>query len=95
MQTVWRQEEEQRLKERTQESDAWWSRYTAYLQSPAWKEKRNAVMRRAGGMCEGCGKNKAAQVHHLTYEHVCEEFLWELRAVCNGCHSRIHNHRTS
>ena len=40
-------------------------------------------------MCEGCGVRRAAQVHHLTYEHVGDELLFELVAVCGQCHDRI------
>lgn len=64
--------------------------YKAYRLTQAWKEKRDAVLRRAGGMCEGCGKKRATEVHHLTYEHIFKEFLWELQAVCRECHERWH-----
>lgn len=53
--------------------------------------KRARVLLRAGRKCEGCGE-EATQVHHLTYEHVFEEFLFELIAVCRGCHERLHDH---
>lgn len=65
--------------------------YETYIRSTAWQIKRNLVMKRAGGICEGCGVNRASQVHHLTYEHLGDEFLWELRAVCRQCHERIHD----
>jgi hypothetical protein len=91
MDEEWRQAEERRSKERADQSRDWWAQYNAYLRSPEWKEKRGHVMRRSGGMCEGCGARRATQVHHLSYEHVCEEFLWELRAVCDVCHDRIHS----
>ena len=35
-------------------------------------------------------KNKATQVHHLTYQHVFAEFAFELVAVCDECHARLH-----
>lgn len=81
---------EQSERERAQRSAEWWANYNSYLRSAAWREKSEAVKRRSGGMCEGCGNNRATQVHHLTYKHVCEEFLWELRAVCDECHERVH-----
>lgn len=68
----------------------WWRQYNEYLLSPEWRSRRERVMRRAGGVCEGCGINQAAQVHHLTYEHVFNEFLWELVAICEPCHKRAH-----
>ena len=64
--------------------------YAAYLRSDAWKERARRVMLRAGGMCEACLAAPAQHVHHLTYEHVGNELMWELRAVCAGCHERIH-----
>lgn len=69
----------------------WWRDYNEYLKSPAWRKKAAIVMDRApAGLCEGCGVNLAVQVHHLSYEHVGNELLWELRAVCFACHQRIH-----
>lgn len=82
---------ERRQAEYQARADAeWWAWYDNYLRSPEWREKRKRVLRRANGECEGCGDNYAVQVHHLTYEHVGDEFLWELRAVCPACHERVH-----
>jgi 5-methylcytosine-specific restriction endonuclease McrA len=64
--------------------------YDGYLNSPAWRAKRRAVMERAGGICEGCLSRPAVHVHHLTYDHVGDELLWELVAVCDHCHARCH-----
>jgi hypothetical protein len=35
-------------------------------------------------------KARRAQVHHLTYAHVGREFLFELVALCEECHERLH-----
>jgi 5-methylcytosine-specific restriction endonuclease McrA len=75
---------ERRSQERRQE-------YEIYLQTDAWQEKRELVFTRANGMCEGCRQAPACQVHHVTYEHVGNEFLWELVAVCRVCHARYHD----
>lgn len=64
--------------------------YESYLRTPEWRAVRQRVLTRSRGMCEGCGERKAAQVHHLTYEHLGNEFLFELVAVCMECHGRIH-----
>ena len=64
--------------------------YAIYLKSPEWGRRRSRVLQRAGGMCEGCLERKATQVHHLTYDHIYNEFLFELVAVCDECHKRIH-----
>jgi hypothetical protein len=74
-------------------NDEWWAKYNAYLRTPAWRARRSLVMQRAGGWCEGCRKQEATQVHHLTYAHVSDEFLWELVAICDDCHIRIHADR--
>jgi hypothetical protein len=66
--------------------------HSPYLQTDAWRDKRAKVMRRANWICEGCGVNKASQVHHLTYDHHGNEFLFELVAICTPCHERIHDH---
>jgi hypothetical protein len=61
-----------------------------YLDSPQWAERRSLVLHRAGGICEGCRSRKASVVHHLTYDHVGNELLFELVALCRGCHDRCH-----
>lgn len=68
--------------------------HNAYLSSPAWQAKRKLVMQRAKEMCEGCGLNKATEVHHLSYRHHMNEFLFELVAVCGECHDRLHTPET-
>lgn len=52
--------------------------------------KRRKIIDRCNGRCEGCGEAPVAQVHHLTYEHVGDEFLFELVGLCNRCHDRMH-----
>lgn len=86
-----RAESERLERARVAQNREWWDWYNAYLRSPVWRERAAMVRRRAGGICEGCGTQPATQVHHLTYKHVGREFLWELRAVCEECHDRIHS----
>jgi 5-methylcytosine-specific restriction endonuclease McrA len=68
--------------------DEW---YQEYLQSPEWREKRERVLNRCNGICEGCGKAIATVVHHITYQNVGNEFLFELLGMCKDCHTRYHN----
>jgi len=70
------------------EFDEW---YIEYLQSPEWLAKRNLVLKRCNGVCEGCGMKQAAVVHHLTYQNVGKEFLFELVGLCRDCHDGIHS----
>ncbi len=69
--------------------------YDDYLRSDTWRRRRAKILQRAGGVCEGCLSNPAEEVHHLTYEHLFEEFAWELRAVCAPCHCRLHQREHS
>lgn len=61
-----------------------------YLVSAEWAERRSLVLHRAGGICEGCRSRKASVVHHLNYDHVGNELLFELVALCRACHDRCH-----
>jgi 5-methylcytosine-specific restriction endonuclease McrA len=65
--------------------------YGDYLRSDHWQDTRRRVLQRANGFCEGCLQRHATQVHHLTYAHIGAEFLWELVAICDICHSRVHD----
>lgn len=71
--------------------DDFWRWYDTYLQTPEWETRRKAVMARARNTCEGCQAADATQVHHLTYERVGNEMLFDLVAVCDDCHAQIHN----
>lgn len=74
-----------------EELDEFWGWYREYLDSPKWQEKRKKVLKRANGTCEGCGDTEATEVHHLTYEHRGDEFLFELVALCKSCHEKVHS----
>ncbi len=67
-----------------------WKIYDAYLETDEWQGKRQKVISRAQGLCEGCQEQPAQHVHHLSYEHIGNEFLFELVALCKACHERIH-----
>lgn len=88
------QRQEAYTQKRDDEKSEWFRRYNEYLKTPAWQERRRKVLARAKGVCEGCGERPPVQVHHKTYEHVGDEFLWELAAVCMPCHERAHKDKT-
>lgn len=73
--------------------DQWWFEYNQYLESPKWQAKRDLVLARDWHQCQakldGC-TNTAEHVHHLSYEHLFNEPLFELVAVCRSCHDQIH-----
>ena len=68
---------------------AWWRWYNQYLESCVWKERRAKVIYRAKGVCEACGEARPTEVHHLTYNHVGSEPLFDLVAVCHECHDQL------
>ncbi len=78
------------LEKQEQDNRQWWIDYGEYLNSIEWQQRRSKVLKRANGICEGCGERSATQVHHLTYKNVRQEFLFELVAVCDPCHKRLH-----
>ncbi len=63
-----------------------------YILTPKWLNKREAVIRRAGHLCEGCGiyLGEKGQVHHKTYQNWKDEFLFELIYLCGNCHTEVH-----
>ena len=62
--------------------------YNEYLDSWIWKDKRDWIIEARGGKCEECGSIKSLNVHHLTYEHVCQEKSNELIVLCKKCHNK-------
>ena len=65
--------------------------YHAYLKTNKWNRIRKKVLARADYTCEGCGeKDLKLQVHHKTYDHVFNEFMFDLLALCEYCHKRVH-----
>lgn len=73
----------------------WRAVYRRYLASADWQSVRQRVLRRAGGICEGCLEAPAREVHHRTYAHVGDELLFELVAICRPCHERLHPSATN
>lgn len=65
--------------------------YNECIKSAEWLNLRQLVLQRDKNICQGCLINKAEEVHHLTYDNLGNEFLFELISVCKKCHDRIHN----
>lgn len=76
--------------ESRRDREEWWAKYRAYLESPDWKRRRQKVLKRDQYTCQGCLTNPAVLVHHLTYEHMGNEFAFELVSMCDACHNRFH-----
>ena len=79
------------LSRRRQERIQRHTEYERYLsESDNWWATREKVMRRDNRWCQACLDADATQVHHRTYEHIFDELMWELVAVCRPCHERLH-----
>lgn len=78
------------IKELNEKSRNWQAEYAAYRRTPVWQNKRALVLKRAGGVCEGCLEAKATVVHHTTYSHMGDELLYQLVALCQACHEKAH-----
>lgn len=67
--------------------------YHDYLASPAWAAKRRALIASLPKKeCFCCGKpfQRGFHCHHVSYAHLGDEFLTDLRLVCGMCHRSIH-----
>ena len=76
--------------------------YAAYLETPAWQQRRNATLQRDNHTCRNCGTKGTARatrttelhVHHLTYKRLGNEHPDDLITLCHSCHAKRHG-RTS
>lgn len=96
----WQQEKFDRFAIRRQQYEAdreqarreWRDRYNAYINSQEWRSRANQRIRMDEGKCQarlkGC-THVAVQVHHLSYDHLGNEPLWELVSVCVECHDQL------
>ena len=91
--TYYQHVSDEATRKREQSSREWFAAYDQYLRTPEWRYKRAAVLRRERGVCQGCG-GVADSVHHLTYERLRAELLFDLVAVCRSCHQRAHPNRS-
>ena len=64
--------------------------YKAYLKSPEWKARREAVLIRDNHECCFCGTKKRLQVHHKRYDDLGNEPLTDLATFCHDCHKSGH-----
>ncbi len=71
-------------------SKADYQKYEKYLLSKKWKDIRIRLFKERGYKCENCGVNHDLQVHHLVYDHLYNERLYELKILCKLCHKEEH-----
>jgi hypothetical protein len=65
-------------------------KYQAYLCSREWAERKEAVKKRCGGICERCHTNPVENIHHVTYIRKYAELLTDLAGWCKDCHAYTH-----
>lgn len=68
-------------------------KYKKYLKSHEWKIKSRTVILNAEKICQRCYKEKATEVHHLTYDNIYNEDIDDLIALCSKCHAIADNER--
>jgi len=94
---MWREQLEREREaaewKRATEDLEWKRQHSEYLKTERWRQKRQKVLERCGGICEGCRSKLAEHVHHLTYQHWRNELLFELVAVCIDCHNTAHGRK--
>lgn len=64
--------------------------YLAYLNSPAWRYRRNLKLWAAKWRCERCDNKRDLHVHHKTYERLGAERDEDLEVLCADCHEAHH-----
>src|SRR5687768_16267024 len=69
-------------------------RYHRYLAGREWGLLREAVRKRARGICERCSHNPLSHVHHMTYIRKYAEALEDLQGLCEPCHEFVHGIRS-
>lgn len=90
--SFWNKVSEKRSDKQALGKQQWMHQYNAYLSSPAWKEKRLAVLKRDEYLCQCCLNAYATQVHHKSYQFVDlkgNEPAFDLVAICVPCHEKI------
>jgi len=64
--------------------------YINYLKSRHWTKISTETKERYGNKCQICGIMERLQVHHITYDHIGNEYPFELVPLCNKCHGDVH-----
>jgi 5-methylcytosine-specific restriction endonuclease McrA len=77
-------------RKKAEEKAAWLKEHDEYLRTPEWKAKRDKVLTRDRGICQGCLESSAVHVHHLTYRNWKNELLFQLTSLCRKCHEQAH-----
>lgn len=66
--------------------------YKQYMESDEWNDRRLKVLERDEYVCQACWAQRATEVHHLIYDHLFNEPLFDLVSVCHDCHEMLTQH---
>lgn len=64
--------------------------YWKYIESKAWKKRREWAFRKLGRCCRDCRSKDDLHVHHKHYRRLGRERLKDLEILCFDCHSIRH-----
>ena len=64
--------------------------YHCYMNSDAWKKKRNERLKLDNFKCQKCGSAMNLVVHHITYDRLGREPMEDLITLCQRCHASLH-----
>lgn len=65
--------------------------YKTYIQSYAWRKKRDYALKVLGEKCQECDKADVfLQVHHKHYKTLYHERLEDVKILCKPCHDSTH-----
>jgi len=73
--------------------DVSYEEYEEYLDSPEWKKKRLATIKRDSNCCQQCGSRfpiNELEVHHIHYKRLRKEQPEDLITLCEFHHELLH-----
>jgi len=82
------------LEKKEKDREEWFNLYNKYLDSQEWKNTRQKSLEHYNHICQGCFTETATEVHHLSYNHVGNELMFELVPLCFSCHVKAHEKNT-
>ena len=68
---------------------SWWDEYSTYLKSDKWKRKKEKYFALYGKRCAICRSGMKVQIHHMSYQHMGNEPLSDLVALCAVHHKKL------
>jgi len=62
-----------------------------YYSTPEWRARRDECLQRHGNRCAFCNGKERVQAHHRTYARMGRELPHDVVAVCEECHTALHD----